>query len=636
MSGVSIDEGGLAGADMNTADTGTDGAGDSIQNETFTTDSGNLNDKNDTKSPKLDESSGRKLEGESFLRLNGDNENVGHKVIPSNPQDISVAENDLAYKNTGSQLPLEECNGNGYVNSDEKEISKSTNTSNVSGSEKTEPFPTETRMDTENEETEKYRRLDGSSIEDEKSVSSPEKETKPEMETVITPNEEAKLETKTVITPIEKVKLGSASKGTEAAQSLTTEKSDLGLNVITKEEGVSSDSPAETTNSTLVDRLKSAETERDQIQASYNALLNKLLSMKAFFGKMKETEHELEQVRAALETANDEKQAVVDVAASMKRELLAAEKAAEKAAQEAKKDREAATDTTNQLRSQVSDLNAECDRLSQSLTSTRRELVAQAEQLQDEKYTLEHKCNALEKKGASDRKAAQAFEVSREEYKAETTQLRLAVEELKTLNETLGAQNLESREKVKLLSQTLMAQHDSIAKQQADHAEELERLNAQVDLARAGEALLQQALAVKQAELDAATEQIASERAAGASSKAELSAKAATIGQLRHELVTVNEHLTKALTMLKKQGTSNQVVDRQLISNVFISFLQLARGDAKKFQALELIAALLEWDSLQKIAAGLSHGQGNATTDSHRRQSFISLWTEYLEKELSA
>lgn len=430
------------------------------------------------------------------------------------------------------------------------------------------------------------------------------------------------------------------TEGVESDSTLEKEDSTVWATIAATENSEETESAdtatAETADSSLLDRLKSAETDRDQIQASYNALVNKLLSMKAFFGKMKETENELEQVRAALETANDERQAAIDIAGNMKREKAAAEKSA----QEARLEQEKATTACNQLRSQVSDLNAECDRLSQSLTSTRRELVAQAEQLQDEKYTLENKCNALEKKGAADRKAAQAFDVSREEYKAEVAQLRLAVDELKTMNETLVAQNLESREKVKLLSQTLMAQHDSVAKQHEAHLQELERLNAQVELARAGEALLQQALVVKQTELDLATEQIASERAAASTAKADNSVKANTIGQLRHELVTVNEHLTKALTMLKKQGTSREVVDRQLISNVFISFLQLARGDAKKFQALELIAALLEWDNQQKVAAGLSHGQGqgngSSTTDQHRRQSFISLWTEYLEKELSA
>ena len=58
--------------------------------------------------------------------------------------------------------------------------------------------------------------------------------------------------------------------------------------------------------------------------------------------------------------------------------------------------------------------------------------------------------------------------------------------------------------------------------------------------------------------------------------------------------------------MLKQGGEngSNKTIDKELISNIIISFLQFPRGDTKKFEALNLISALLEWDELQKISAG--------------------------------
>ncbi|KAB8542129.1 hypothetical protein FH972_025592 [Carpinus fangiana] len=88
------------------------------------------------------------------------------------------------------------------------------------------------------------------------------------------------------------------------------------------------------------------------------------------------------------------------------------------------------------------------------------------------------------------------------------------------------------------------------------------------------------------------------------------------IGKLRHEAVILNDHLTKALRFLKK-GKPEDNVDRQLVSNHFIQFLALDRSDPKKFQILQLIAALLGWTDEQKESAGLA--RPGASTSSNLR-----------------
>lgn len=45
--------------------------------------------------------------------------------------------------------------------------------------------------------------------------------------------------------------------------------------------------------------------------------------------------------------------------------------------------------------------------------------------------------------------------------------------------------------------------------------------------------------------------------------------------------------------------------NRQIVTNHFLHFLQLDRSDPKKFQILQLIAALLNWTEEQKEQAGL-------------------------------
>ncbi len=83
----------------------------------------------------------------------------------------------------------------------------------------------------------------------------------------------------------------------------------------------------------------------------------------------------------------------------------------------------------------------------------------------------------------------------------------------------------------------------------------------------------------------------------------EVKEKNLLIGKLRHEAVILNDHLTKALRILKK-GRPEDNVDRQIVTNHLLHFLALDRSDPKKFQVLQLIAALLGWNDGTSCASG--------------------------------
>ncbi|KAH0548389.1 hypothetical protein GP486_007960 [Trichoglossum hirsutum] len=134
----------------------------------------------------------------------------------------------------------------------------------------------------------------------------------------------------------------------------------------------------------------------------------------------------------------------------------------------------------------------------------------------------------------------------------------------------------------------------------------------------------------------------------------EVKEKNLLIGKLRHEAVILNDHLTKALRFLKK-GNPEDNVDRQIVTNHFLHFLMLDRSDPKKFQVLQLIAALLNWTEEQREQAGLARpGASNATlrtpvspfhrtpstpslsTDfypDNNRESLAELWSNFLQQE---
>ncbi|KAL8787777.1 MAG: hypothetical protein Q9195_007608 [Heterodermia aff. obscurata] len=93
----------------------------------------------------------------------------------------------------------------------------------------------------------------------------------------------------------------------------------------------------------------------------------------------------------------------------------------------------------------------------------------------------------------------------------------------------------------------------------------------------------------------------------------EVKEKNLLIGKLRHEAVILNDHLTKALRYLKK-GKPDENIDKQLISNHFLRFLAFDRADPKKFQILQIIAALLAWSDEQREQAGLTRpGASNSS-----------------------
>ena len=141
----------------------------------------------------------------------------------------------------------------------------------------------------------------------------------------------------------------------------------------------------------------------------------------------------------------------------------------------------------------------------------------------------------------------------------------------------------------------------------------------------------------------------------------EVKEKNLLIGKLRHEAVILNDHLTKALRFLKR-GKPEDNVDRQLVTNHFLHFLALDRSDPKKFQILQLIAALLGWTEEQREQAGLLR-QGSFSTSlkvpispfrrtpstpslstdfmadsptGATKESLAELWSEFLEREAEA
>lgn len=374
----------------------------------------------------------------------------------------------------------------------------------------------------------------------------------------------------------------------------------------------------------LEEKLADAENERDSAKAQLEDFLSKISSMKTVVRNYKAAQAELDEVREQLSQAVGEKEAQATELATLKDDN-------EKKGAEITK----LTKTLSQLKTESSDLNSECDRLSQELTILRRDLQLKDDAFQDEKYALENEVNKLMKRVNELKGAYNELELTKEEIAIENKNLQLIIEELKG---KVDAKEAEVSEYTKIVKDMTTKLETAILE-----------LNSKIEAKTTELASLAQQLEKSQQETKKLAETDESHQAKIAKLeqentqigelKEEIHSKQLIIGKLRHEAIILNEHLTKSLSMLKQQlNTTDNTVDRELISNVFLNFLQIPRGDSKKFEALLLISALLEWDEPRKIQAGLSHSLSKGRDEEGRpvRQSFVSLWTDFLEKESSS
>lgn len=82
----------------------------------------------------------------------------------------------------------------------------------------------------------------------------------------------------------------------------------------------------------------------------------------------------------------------------------------------------------------------------------------------------------------------------------------------------------------------------------------------------------------------------------------------------------MNEHLMEALRRLRK-GTTDNSVDRRLVTNVLLSFITTPRADSKRFEMLNLLSSILSWSDAEREKAGLQRTGGVVSSGSSRSVS---------------
>ncbi|KAI9887602.1 MAG: hypothetical protein M1823_000586 [Watsoniomyces obsoletus] len=378
--------------------------------------------------------------------------------------------------------------------------------------------------------------------------------------------------------------------------------------------------------SILRNQLEDASSGKEHAEQQYRNLLGKLNTIKSQLGeRLKADAEDLSQARTQIEQLEESNKSLQE--------------------------------DNGSLQSRIDQLHQEGEQRSKELSALRNRTTLSQQNWLKEREDLRSREAVVREEFEAAKQAMQDWEVLAMEERSIrenlTDRVSVLEEQLSGQTETLERVTLERDD----LSQTVDGLQRALQDLQDARKQELRELveTSQSQLETLRKKVQESEIAVTESQraLDVANKEL--ERALPL--EKEVKEKNLLIGKLRHEAVILNDHLTKALRFLRK-GKPEDNVDRQIVTNHFLQFLALDRADPKKFQVLQLIAALLNWTEEQREQAGLSRpgtSGGNSlraplspfhrtpstpststeffTERTSRKESLAELWSNFLEQE---
>ncbi|KAJ3273411.1 hypothetical protein HDV01_004481 [Terramyces sp. JEL0728] len=117
--------------------------------------------------------------------------------------------------------------------------------------------------------------------------------------------------------------------------------------------------------------------------------------------------------------------------------------------------------------------------------------------------------------------------------------------------------------------------------------------------------------------------------------KQELEQKTLLVGQLRHDVVQLQSHLSEAMRRMKN-GSDEDSVDRKLVSNLIIGFMTAPHGDRKRYEILSLMSLILKLNDEEKAKVGLIRQAGVPSprqSQTGQAENFMDMWITFLVSE---
>ncbi|KAF8741172.1 GRIP-related Arf-binding domain, partial [Rhizoctonia solani] len=381
----------------------------------------------------------------------------------------------------------------------------------------------------------------------------------------------------------------------------------------------------------LEQELEKTRAESDSWAEQYRTLLAKLTTMRTTLGnKLQQDAEELdrrEQHIMQLTTTNEDLSSTIE---TLKQELNNSLEDSSNLSRELSAFRQRALDSTSSADAELEQMRGEAEHTRRDLEITRRELEEER--------------------------------LDREEFEREAAQERVMVEELK-------AQLVVLRREVEQAAAQRNREAEAVQREKEKSAN-LQSVLEDFQLAKDME--IRQALAESESTLQHTIKQLAEFKSRALQAEAsrfsvervstlekEVKEKNLLIGKLRHEAVIINEHLTIALRKLRSSAaSSSSSVDRELVSNILLSFLSAPRTDGTRFEMLAVLSNILGWGEVEREKAGLQRSGGSGAITpigtgimprkassasaggkaleldgSDETDSFSKMWVEFLLKE---
>ncbi|KAI9901340.1 hypothetical protein N3K66_003157 [Trichothecium roseum] len=411
-------------------------------------------------------------------------------------------------------------------------------------------------------------------------------------------------------------------------------------------------------------KLEAMSKERDTLKTEVEKLRKELESIRGGeTNDVEELKAELEESNAAKERAEEQYQTLLGrvekiretLGERLKRDKAELEEAKERIEElEAQNDElRGSTESTNQgvtkLQEELQDAQRELTTLrsrnnlsAQNWTKEKDEMIRHVQHLKQELETTSNAMGEWEVIAMEERSVKESLQDKASELEEQALALRQGYDN--------AAQERDSQTTlVDNLQNALREIQEARKRELREMVETTEQqLQAQKELVQSAEARAKEAEETK--------DSLTAELERTAPFEKEVKEKNLLIGKLRHEAIVLNDHLTKALRYLKKTKPEDNV-DRQIVTNHFLHFLTLDRGDVKRFQVLQVIAGYLNWTDEQREQAGLARpgasnslrlptspfnrtpSSPNLTADlfsepssSKDKESLAELWAGFLER----
>ncbi|RSM09707.1 hypothetical protein CEP52_004014 [Fusarium oligoseptatum] len=393
-------------------------------------------------------------------------------------------------------------------------------------------------------------------------------------------------------------------------------------------------------------KLEAMSQEREALRAEVEQLRRQLESIQESHAS------EVTQLKADLEESNAAKESAEEQLRRDKAEL-----------EEAKERIEELEAQNDELRNTAVSSGEDVSKLKEDLQDATRELNTlrsrnnlSAQNWNKEKDELVRQVQHLKEEMETTANAMGEWEVIAMEERSIKESLVDKVSELEeqvvTLREGYEGANAERDSQATLIDNLQNALREIQEARKRELREMVETTEEQVQ----GLKKLVQEADARATEAEAAKQSLTQELERTAPFEKEVKEKNLLIGKLRHEAIVLNDHLTKALRYLKKTKPEDNV-DRQIVTNHLLHFLTLDRGDAKRFQVLQVMAGYLNWTDEQREQAGLARpGASNSLrlpmspftrtpsspslsadvfsepSSSRDKESLSELWANFLER----